>query len=193
MGEGVAVNLRRPLIFVLALCAVLLVAAGAQGASVTRHTPTTKYPPLLDMFNVNYVKTLKNGTLWFSVVLSYNGLMWPTYPQLKPNDSIPTVRTRLNVPSGVRIVKTKFTMAPPNNGKYYKRYPAKDFRWKMVKGHPTWVFHSLRSVPLPEWRFYVRTSDASKPVCISASVDFPGLRQAPKQKSAVTCSPQPAG
>lgn len=171
--------------------AALAAVGGAQAAPSARSTPaTTYYPNILDDFHSDFAGQKPGGLLLFSLTMVHLPSPVIRYRELRPNDIIPEVRLQLSLPAGASIVKRRAFTIPPNNGKFFPRYSATNFRWQTSNGHLILTFRKLVTGVFVQWAFYIKVPTTSQAACISAVATFPGVKHAPKQPTNPTgCSP----
>ncbi len=167
----------------------LAMVGGAQAAPTVRQTPQKYYPNVLDGFHSDFAGQMSGGLLKFSLTMNHLPSPVIQYPELGKKDIVPAIRLQLVLPHGASIVKRRAFMVPPNNGKFYPKYSAQNFRWQMSQDHLVLTFRKLIAGVFVQWVFYIKAPTSSVPVCISAVATFPGVKHAPKQPTNPTgCS-----
>lgn len=147
-------------------------AYGATNAPFTSEqgqSAKTYWPPLLDLYGVNFIQ--QSGNTWqYSVQPKYGGGLSGTYKQLRPLDTIPAIRVQLILPPGMKLIRyyVQSTDLMWRNSNHLGRQPVTNRKVVLVGGKPTWLYQGLNEGIIPTARFWLSLPNGRSQRCFSA-------------------------
>lgn len=146
---------------VLALVAGFTLGTSGTMAATAKQGKT--YPVMLDNWSI--MGPYNSAGTEYAVEDDYLGGQDEYYPQLKPNDIIPRIKTTMSLCAGVTLVKNKIYNSALYKQAYRKKVPKSNLVIHNPNSqHPWWAAVNVNTIYHPGWEF---TAQGPAGACIT--------------------------